>query len=147
MSLFKKIFQRSNLVGSEDSSAQDASAAAGEDWEDESNEGQLAVDVYQDKDNIVIKSTIAGVKPEDLDITITNDQVTIRGERKQEQKISEEDYLFQECYWGAFSRSLTLPVEADVDKATADLRDGILTLVLPKASRAKTKKVRITQDE
>lgn len=119
--------------------------AAPEDAEDE--EGQLALDVYQDKDNIVVKSTIAGVKPEDLDITIGSNEVTITGERKQEEEIKNEDYFYQECYWGAFARTLPLPVEIDVDRAVADLKDGILTLTLPKASRSRTKKVRVKGEE
>lgn len=118
-----------------------AMKAAG--MEDEGDEGQLAVDVYQDKDNVYVKSTIAGVKPEDLDISIGSNIVTIRGERQQEEEVKGADYIMQECYWGAFSRSMALPVEIDPDKAEADLKDGILTLTLPKASRAKTKKLKI----
>lgn len=110
---------------------------------DEGEVGQLALDVYQNKDNVIIKSTIAGVKPEDLDITIANDMVTIRGERTKQEEIKGEDYFYQECYWGGFYRSLPLPLEVDVDKAVADLKDGILTITLPKAAKAKTKKVRI----
>ena len=112
------------------------------DW-DEQEEGQLALDVYQDKDNIVIRSTIAGVQPDDLDISVASDMVTIKGERRQEQEVKEEDYFYQECYWGSFSRSLPLPVEVDVDKVSAEIKDGVLTLTLPKASSARTKKVRV----
>lgn len=111
----------------------------------DNEEGQLSLDVYQDKDNVIVKSTIAGVRPEDLDITISNDTVTIKGERKREQTVRDEDYFYQECYWGAFSRSLNLPVEVDVDHATADLKDGILTVILPKASRLRTKKVKVKE--
>lgn len=113
------------------------------DADDDADEGQLAVDVYQDKDNVYVKSTIAGVKPEDLDISIGSNLVTVRGERMQTEEVKEADYIMQECYWGAFSRSMALPVEIDPDKAEADLKDGILTLTLPKASRAKTKKLKI----
>lgn len=110
-------------------------------------EGELSIDMYQDKDHVVIKSTIAGVSPEDLDITIANDMVTIRGERRQSQEVNKENYYYQECYWGSFSRSIMLPVEVDVDKATAELKDGILTVTLPKASRARTKKVKVKSSE
>jgi HSP20 family protein len=134
---FKKVFS------SEDDDDGEAGLVASDEAGGEGEEGQLTVDVYQDKDNVFIKSTIAGVKPEDLDITLSGESVTIRGDRKQEEAIKDEDYFYQECYWGAFSRSLNLPVEIDVDRATADLKDGILTLVLPKASRARTKKVRV----
>ena len=66
-------------------------------------EGQLTIDMYQTKDNVVIKSTIAGVRPEDIDVTIANDMVTIRGERKRDFEASSEDYFYRECYWGSFS--------------------------------------------
>ena len=69
-------------------------------------EGQLTIDVYQTEGEIVIKSTIAGVKPEDLDVAINNDMVTIKGERKNEEVVSGENYYYQECYWGNFSRSV-----------------------------------------
>lgn len=115
--------------------------------EDEEGEGQLALDVYQDKDNVIVKSTIAGVKPEDLDISVSDGMVTIKGERRQQDEVKDEDYFYQECYWGSFSRSLNLPVEVDVDRATADIKDGILTLTLPKASRSRTKKVRVKGEE
>lgn len=105
-----------------------------EEWLEEDYEGQLAVDVFQDnKNNLIIKSTIAGVKPQDLDISITNDMVTIRGKREQETKINEGDFFFQECYWGGFSRSIILPAEVRPEKANAILRNGVLTIILPKA--------------
>lgn len=136
MAWFKKFLGKSAPEAG-DGQYPDSPPAEGEE------EGQLALDVYQDKDNVIVKSTIAGVKPEDLDITIGSNEVTIQGERKQEEEVSSEDYFYQECYWGAFSRTLPLPVEIDVDRAAADLKDGILTLTLPKASRARTKKVRV----
>ena len=117
-------------------------AASQEDWLSE-YEGQLSIDMYQTKDNVVIKSTIAGVRPEDIDVTIANDMVTIRGERKRDFEASSEDYFYQECYWGSFSRSVVLPVDVDIDSVNADLKDGILTVVLPKAAKAKAKKVRV----
>lgn len=106
-------------------------------------EGQLTIDMYQTKDNVIIKSTIAGVKPDDIDITIANDMVTIRGERSRDFEASAEDYFYQECYWGSFSRSVVLPVDVDIENVSADLKDGILTVVLPKAAKAKAKKVRV----
>lgn len=109
-------------------------------------DGELAIDLYQDKDNLYVKSTIAGVRPEDLDIGITNDTVTIRGQRRQEQEVKGENYFYQECYWGAFSRSFNLPVEVDVEKAEADLKDGILTLVLPKAAKSRTRKIKVKSE-
>jgi HSP20 family protein len=119
-----------------------APAATQEDWLSE-YEGQLTIDMYQTKDNVIIKSTIAGVKPEDIDVTIANDMVTIRGERKRDFDASSEDYFYQECYWGSFSRSVVLPVDVDIENVSADLKDGILTVILPKAAKAKAKKVRV----
>ncbi len=106
-----------------------------EDWTDEEyhEEGQLSIDVYQNKKELIIKSTIAGVKPEDIDIAINNDMLTIRGKREMITEIEEEDYLFKECYWGAFSRSVILPVEVQANKIDATLENGVLTVILPKA--------------
>lgn len=107
-----------------------------EDIEDElEEEGQLSVDVYQDKDNIYIKSTIAGVEPEDIDISFDNDMITIRGKRRLDKSIRQEDYFYQECYWGSFSRSIILPVDVQEDKIKATIRNGILTVILPKTKR------------
>jgi len=106
-------------------------------------EGQLTIDVYQTENEIVIKSTIAGVKPEDLDVSINNDMVTIRGERKNEEIVSSENYYYQECYWGGFSRSVVLPVEILSEKSEASLKNGILTIRLPKADTTKIKKLQV----
>jgi HSP20 family protein len=111
--------------------------------ENDDPEGQLTIDVYQTDDEVVIKSTIAGVKPEDLDVSINNDMITIRGERKQDEEISPENYYYQECYWGPFSRSVILPVEIVADKAEAIMKNGILTLKLPKADTTKTRKIQV----
>ncbi len=106
-------------------------------------EGQLTIDVYQTDNDIVIKSTIAGVKPEDLDVAINNDMVTIKGERRQEEVVEDENYYYQECYWGSFSRSVVLPVDVVVEKAEASLKNGILTIRLPKAQTNKVKKIQV----
>ena len=109
---------------------------------DESNEaqeleedGQLSVDVYQDARSIYIKSTIAGVEPEDIDISFDNDMITIRGKRRQDRTIRAEDYFYQECYWGGFSRSIILPVDVQEEKIKATIKNGILTIELPKAKK------------
>ena len=106
-------------------------------------EGQLTIDVYQTETDIVIKSTIAGVKPENLDVQINNDMVTVKGERKQEEEINEEDFYYQECYWGAFSRSIILPVDVQANKAEATMKNGILTIRLPKADSAQSRKIQV----
>jgi HSP20 family protein len=109
----------------------------------EDNEGQLTIDVYQTDNDIVIKSTIAGVKPEDIDVTINNDMVTIHGERRNEEEVSEENFYYQECYWGGFSRSVILPVDVISEKAEASMKNGILTIRLPKADSNKTKRIQV----
>lgn len=106
-------------------------------------EGQLNIDMYQTKDNVIIKSTIAGVRPEDIDITVANDMVTVKGSRRKEENIATDDYFYQECYWGNFSRSVIIPVDIDSESIEADLKDGILTVIIPKAAKAKTKKVKV----
>lgn len=114
-------------------------------WLEENYDGQLAVDVYQTDKEIVIKSTIAGVKQDDIDISINNDMITIRGVRQQQEAVAKEDYFYQECYWGGFSRSIILPLEVNSDKAEAILENGILTITLPKASKAKTTTIKVKE--
>jgi HSP20 family protein len=112
-----------------------------EEWME--TEGNLAIDVYQDADDIVIRSTISGVTEKDLDITLTSDMVTIKGERTLEDKVDADDYYYQELYWGAFSRTIVLPQEIDTEGAKADLKDGVLTIRLPKLERTRSKKLKI----
>lgn len=109
----------------------------------EDGEGQLTIDVYQTDNDVVIKSTIAGVKPEDLDVSINNDMITIRGERKQDEPVPEENYYYQECYWGGFSRSVILPVDVLAEKVEASMKNGILTIRMPKADNTRTKKIQV----
>lgn len=122
--------------------APNAPAEQDENWAGDS-EGQLTIDVYQTDNEIVIKSTIAGVKPEDLDVTINNDMVTIRGDRKNEEVVESENYYYQECYWGTFSRSVILPIEVLADKAEAAMKNGILTIRLLKSDTTKSKKIQV----
>ncbi|MCH7492094.1 Hsp20/alpha crystallin family protein [Patescibacteria group bacterium] len=118
------------------------------DWLDEEDfSGQLAVDVYQSKDDIIIKSTIAGVKPEEIDISINNDMITIRGKREKEHEVEEGDYFYRECYWGGFSRSIILPCEVKIDKINATIKNGVLTITLPKATKVNKVTVVKVQEE
>jgi len=103
--------------------------------EDQDYSGQLAVDVYQTNDDIIIKSTIAGVSTEDIDISINNDMITIRGTRGKDHEVVEDDYFYRECYWGGFSRSIILPCDVKMDKINASMKNGVLTIVLPKATK------------
>jgi HSP20 family protein len=109
--------------------------------DDELVEGALTIDVYQTDNDIVIVSTIAGVTAKDLDVSITNDMVTVSGERKNPVKVRQENYFYQECYWGPFSRSVILPIDVDAEKALAELKDGVLTVTLPKSEKVKIKKI------
>lgn len=122
--------------------AEDKTLAKNADWMDD-YEGQLAVDVYQTDDDVILKAPIAGVRPEDLEISITDEVVTIKGERKEQTEIKRENYLCQECYWGAFSRSYVLPVAVRSEKAQASLKNGILTITVPKEEKTKAKKIEI----
>lgn len=115
---------------------------------DDSYEGQLAVDVFQDHhNNIVITSTVAGVKKEELDISINNDMVTIRGNRKPPYDVQDDQYYFQECFWGGFSRSIILPVDVKADEASAELKNGVLTIKLPKAESVQVKILNVKSDD
>lgn len=110
----------------------------------EEGEGQLSIDVYQTPDEIIVESTIAGVEPENLDIDIAPESVTIRGKREKEKRVADENYFYQECYWGKFSRSVILPQEINPEESTANLKNGVLTIKMPKVDRKKTKKLRVS---
>ncbi len=117
-----------------------------EDWTSIASEpeGQLAVDIYQTPKHLIIQSAIAGIKPEELDISIERDIISVKGIR---QKPFEEkgDYLSQECYWGAFAREVALPVEIDPDRSEAIMKEGILTIRLPKISREKKRNIKVKE--
>jgi HSP20 family protein len=98
----------------------------------EESEGQLAIDVFQTAKQIIIKSTIAGVEPENLKISLHHDLLTIKGRRNSGRMVEGSEYIYQECYWGSFSRSIILPAEVDQKKIEADLENGILTIILQK---------------
>lgn len=101
-------------------------------WLEEATEGELAVDVYETQGQFVVQSTLAGVRPEHLTLSLQRDLLTIRGERSSCVPHEDAKYLTQECYWGRFSRSLLLPEAIDVARASATLKHGVLTIVLPK---------------
>ena len=116
----------------------------GKDWmEEEIEEGQLTVDVFNTPDEIIIKAIVAGVKPDDLDISITRDMVTIRGKREEHRQVVEEDYFYRELYWGTFSRTILLPQEIEVDAAHAQEKHGLLTIKLPKIDKERQTKLKV----
>jgi HSP20 family protein len=113
------------------------------DDEEDEKEGQLTVDVYNTPDQIVIKTMVAGVRPEDLDISIARDSVTIRGKREEERTIREDDYLVRELYWGSFSRTVVLPQEIDVEESEAVEKHGLLIIKLPKIDKGRQTKLKV----
>jgi len=105
--------------------------------------GELTVDMYQTTNDVVVKATLPGVKPEEVDISITGDILTIKGEHKGEQEIKQEDYFYKERRYGAFSRSLQIPGQVKSDKAEAVFENGVLTLTLPKTEEVKPRQIKV----
>jgi HSP20 family molecular chaperone IbpA len=106
-------------------------------------EGELSVDVLNNDEEIIIKAMVAGVKPQDLDIQITRDMVTIHGTREEETEIKQEDYFHKELYWGSFSRNIILPEEVDVEEADAKEKHGLLIIKLPKIDKDRKTKLSV----
>ena len=102
-------------------------------------EGELTVDVYQSGNDLIVRSAIAGVDPEDLDITIENDLVIISGQREQNNTEEKDNYFFQECYWGRFRREIILPLEVDSSRANAKMEKGVLIIKIPIIEERKKK--------
>lgn len=116
-----------------------------DDWLAESQvPGQLAVDVYQTKEDIIVVAPVPGVSKGDLDLSIVESTLTVRGARRESEKVRTSDYFVQECYWGEFSRSIILPVQVKEEEAEAELKDGMLTVKIPKAEQDKIRKINIS---
>jgi HSP20 family protein len=109
----------------------------------ENEEGQLALDVYQTKDHIVILAPIAGVKLDDMSVAVADDVLTIKGKRNLEVTVQEENYFTQECFWGDFSRSIVLPASVDSNRISASFKDGVLKIEIPKIEKVRSKVIRI----
>lgn len=109
----------------------------------ETGEASLIVDVFHDNGDIVVQATVPGATPKDLDLSILNDMVTIKGSRSPQTRVVSQNYYYQELYWGPFSRSIILPEEVDPDGAKANLEHGILTIRLPTLQKSKTRKLTI----
>jgi HSP20 family protein len=103
----------------------------------------MPVDMYQTENEVVVKTALPGMKPEDVEITITGDTLSIRGEKKADEKVKREDYIYQEHRYGTFSRTVTLPAGLDTNKADANFEDGVLTLTIPKSEQVKPKQIKI----
>jgi HSP20 family protein len=111
--------------------------------QEEQTDGELAVDVYQTPTHIIIKAMIAGVRPEDLDVSITRDMVTIRGKREQHTEGTAGDFFFSELYWGTFSRTIVLPQEVEIEEAEATEKHGLLSIKLPKLDKGRQAKLKV----
>jgi HSP20 family molecular chaperone IbpA len=119
---------------------------AGGAWNEEadaSEEGELPVDMYQTRDAIIIRALVAGVNPEDLDIAITRDMVTLKGERTENQEAPDEDYYHRELFWGSFSRTILLPEEIIIDEAEAKEKHGLLEIILPKLDKERSARLTV----
>lgn len=117
--------------------------AVADDWQETQGEGELAVDVYQTPDSIVIKALVAGVQPQTIDISLTREMLTISGIRSDEREVEEENYFQRELYWGSFSRTILLPEEVDVERAEATEKHGILMIRLPKINKKRETKLKV----
>lgn len=106
-------------------------------------EGQLPVDVHQTGSDIIIRAFVAGVRPDELNISISRDRVEIGGSRMEREQVSSPDYFTQELFWGSFSRLIMLPQEVDVESSSASAKDGLLTIILPKLDKARQTKLRV----
>jgi len=147
-SFFEKLTGAVRLDDEEEISEETPFEAGGEEtrasiFEEREEEAQLSVDVYQTSSEIIIRTMVAGVKPDDLDVSITRDMVTIRGERSEDITVSGEDFMHRELYWGSFSRTIALSEEIDVDGAEAVEKHGVLTLRLPKLDKNRQTRVKV----
>jgi HSP20 family protein len=112
-------------------------------WGEEETDGELTVDVYQTADDIVVKAMVSGMDPNDLDVSIGRDTVTIKGKREGTREVSDDDYFCRELYWGSFSRTIALPQEIEVEEAEATQKHGLLTIRLPKIDKRRQAKLRV----
>ena len=114
------------------------------DWLPQTNHGsELSIDLYELDDEIVLQAMIAGIRPEDLDINVTREMVTIEGHREGPQAIPDDNYFHQELFWGAFNRTVMLPAEIEVEEAEANESHGLLTIRMPKLDKARSTKLKV----
>lgn len=140
-SFFKKL---AGVVSPHDKEDELSPEKSPKSWiEDDSSEGELSVDVYETAQNIVIKTIVAGVRKENLEISLSRDMVIIKGKRETEDEVEDSDYFHKELYWGAFSRTILLPQEVDIEKAEATENQGLLTIKLPKIDKGRQTKLRV----
>jgi len=107
--------------------------------------GQLVVDVYETEKELIIQSAIAGIKTDQIDVSLENDILIIKGERDNPSKDKGQRYFLKECYWGPFSKEIILPREIDTSRIDAKVKEGILTVRMPKIERSKNKKISVEE--
>lgn len=147
---YDRILDEDHEFGEDDHLAvDDHEEEAEQDWDDErpdysnQQDGELPVDMYQSDEAIVIRALVAGVSPNDLDISITRDMVTIRGVREEIQEVHDDGYYHRELFWGSFSRTLVLPEEVAIDEAEAQEKHGLLEIRLPKLDKHRTTQLKV----
>lgn len=131
----------------DDTVTTEAPVAASDDWDEEQMQdmpGMLAVDVYETKEKLIVKARTAGVNRDDLDVSISDNTLTIKGTLTSGDEVDAENYHVQECYWGEFSRTLALPVPVKEDEVEAVLKDGVLTVSFTKVKQETVKKIQIS---
>jgi HSP20 family protein len=134
-----------DLGGDDDATQQVQATPTAEDWDEEEGPvpGQLALDVYETKEKLVVKARTAGVNKNDLDVSISDNTLTVRGTLSAGEEQDVENYFLQECYWGEFSRSIALPVPVKEDEIEAVLKDGVLTITFTKLKQDTVKKIQV----
>lgn len=132
-------------LGEPEPAGQQPAAPSSEEWDEEEAQlpGQLAVDVYETKERLVVKARTAGVNKNDLDVSISDNTLTVRGTLSAGTEDNVENYFLQECYWGEFSRSIALPVPVKEDDIEAVLKDGVLTISFGKVKQDTVKKIQV----
>lgn len=111
--------------------------------EEENDEAELSIDIYQTPTEIVVQTMVAGVRPDDLELSIARDMITIRGEREESRTIDEDNYFTKELYWGKFSRTISLPAEVEPEEVEATEKHGLVTIKIKKVDKEKKNSVKI----
>lgn len=141
-SFFERLTGAINMSDEESTEVSTNIGTSGDIDADEAD-AELAIDVYQTPNDIVVKTIVAGVRPEDLQINLSREMVTISGAREEAREVEKDGYFHQELYWGSFSRSVLLPEEVDVEEAVAEEKNGLLTIRLPKIDKKRQTKLRV----
>lgn len=138
-------FSNRGMMDDSDLAAPEEEKGAGMWSQDRDNdpEGELPIDMYPTRDAIVIRALVAGVNPEDLDISITRDMVTLKGKRSEVQEVPDDEYYHHELFWGSFSRTILLPEEIVIDEAEAKEKHGLLEIILPKLDKERSARLTV----